>query len=213
MPKVIAWQCEQTEKLFATQDEYRKHLRKLARERMKERVRLQAERDYKERMAIGMAAQSFRDIATWVEANVPLLYTGTSPYQRARKGAECPTITEVRFENMRWVDGVPAMHSAPRGRKEVWRSEDHPGVPTHHPGWRGRFCYTTTDYYNWDSSAWKRAGICTGGGGGGHKSSYDVIIWAEDFPVMVANAILRGEITFNQAPFLSVKRALALIGR
>ena len=85
-------------------------------------------------------------------------------------------INSVEFTEMK-LGPYSASHTAPLGKTRNFAD------PEKFLGLRGRIKFTHTGEQNID---FKPLGICTGsGGGGGGRLSYEVILWAEDFPAMI----------------------------
>jgi hypothetical protein len=199
MPKVEAWHCPHTNKLFLDETDYRKHLAKLAQIRAAQRKAAKIRATFWQ--TIGDFQSScvyFEQIEEWVMANTEVLFGhpgNTRRYDHRGRLQKCPKITKFKFDQMRWNPLCSNSHAAPRGKPTNWCARDaDPSVPRGYPGWRGRLSYHTTSYMAWDSSNWKAAGIHTGTGGGGHESSYDVTVFAEEFPNMAFRLLMEGKI-------------------
>lgn len=197
MPKVEAWHCPHTDKLFLDEMDYRKHLSRLAKKRASERKIAKIRAAYWKSIEDFQAASVyFEQIEVWLMANAEILFQHPDNHRRIdHKGrpVACPTISKLKFETMSWSPMCSNSHAAPKGRKTNWGGRE-PDTPRGYPGWRGRISYHTSDYYAWDSSNWKAAGIHTGSGGGGHNSSYEVTVFAEEFPNMAFRLLMEGKI-------------------
>ncbi|RYD73919.1 MAG: hypothetical protein EOP84_20750, partial [Verrucomicrobiaceae bacterium] len=174
MPRVTAWHCPHTGKLFLHQSEYTTHLAKLAKKRATARKLAKVRREFDKTIRdFQMSCFEFEDIERWIMANTEVLFTQVDNFHRRDhrgKLRECPKITEFRLINMRYNVLCSNTHAAPKGKKTNWGGHESPEVPRGYPGWRGSVEYRTSDFMAWDSRAWKAAGIHTGSGGGGEMS-------------------------------------------
>lgn len=190
MPKVQAWQCPETGKLFAidARDRYVNHLRKIRQQRMLRRTRKKAEATFIERRnEFWRTTMSFEDIETFIVENAAEVFAQCSEFQRRdHKGHERPTplVEQVSFGRMRWDEYVSNTHSAPVGKPTNWGRKD--GLPLGYPGWKGEIIIEYRPRNNnensFDSTGLARWGIHTGSGGGGpNRHRYEVIIFEEEF--------------------------------
>lgn len=195
MPQVTAWECAKTGKLFKQKEKYISHLRKLAAHRMHEKriARLEQDRaDFLKRM--GDTVKSFKDLEQFIADNwkwfMATSHAASRWMRTSNKLPEDHIFVSCTFSNMTW--GVCSnSHSAPRTGVTNWGRE--PGKPVGYYGWNGRLQIVTKVPKNstsgTGSSYFKRTGINTGTGGGGtldniSKCSYDVTLFADDFPAM-----------------------------
>jgi hypothetical protein len=195
MPKVTAWQCPHTEKLFLHESDYRTHLNKLARKRIQERreaaIRAafdQTIRDFQ------MSCFSFSDIWRWVEQNSHVIYSRKPKDER-------PRIVRIEFDDMRWSPSCSNTHNAPHGKPTNWHCE--PNIPRGYPGWKGRVRYLIEKNVNgFHSEPLKRIGIHTGSGGSGNglNYSYEVTIFAEEFENIAFKQRMDGLIQSKDLP-------------
>jgi hypothetical protein len=198
MPLVQAWQCPKTGKLFAQKSEYHAHLRRKAKVALRERNERRLIEEFELRAEAGrISCFAIKDVETWLEANIPLIYTQCRRTWTKSKGP--PEITQIRFSNMRF--GIQSnSHRAPLGKKTNWcGNESKNGVPRGYPGWIGSISYNNSDYMNWDTDAWSSVGVSTGSGGGGDRARYDVTLWHDDFPNLLFGALMRHEIAKKTA--------------
>ena len=195
-------------KLFEDKKKYQAHLRKLARERnaKKKMEKMESEREaFLDRMgqvkSIDELNQFIKDNWQWFWANG----AQRDHYMWNRKGRpDFHEYVEVTIHDVRWGEKVSNSHSCPRKGVQNFdtRAECNKGKPTGYPGWVGRinikvkpplYKYQGKEYLRdgYGSSYFERTTINTGSGGGGgnHKNeyvsySYDVRLFAADFPVM-----------------------------
>jgi len=188
LPKVEAWLCPKTGLLFNTAD-YRRHLaRKAADNRFAERRRAMIARAHY--CVEDMRRQtSFTDIAAWIEENAKLLFQvqiihGRMSFYRKEVAPKDFAITDVEFRNMVWKD-CSVSHCAPLGERTNWGHDK--SRPTHFPGYNGHIHFKMSESAG-GSDVFRGTGINTGGGGGGSRSySYEVTLFAQDWPMLVLN--------------------------
>lgn len=207
MSIIQAYKSDSDGKLFEDKKKYQAHLRKLATIRRSEKKveKMEAERElFLEKMgqvkSIDELNQFIKDNWKWFWAN------GAQHdfYRWDRKGEAAPfhEYHEITISDYYWKEDLSNSHSCPRKGVQNFdtRSEYNKGKPTGYPGWSGRIHIKVKppmskhkkDPYmhdGWGSSYFDRTTICTGGGGGGggkdFKSySYEVKLWAADFPAM-----------------------------
>lgn len=199
MPKVEAWECPHTNKLFALSDEkrYRQHLRALSYERKKQ-AKEKKDSDSYIRWCLKSRAE-VTDLAGIIQyakdgfRRTFHYYGGTFHGDRLRKEFE---IIALNFSPLRYDDLISNSHSAPLDGKQNWcGNRDKDGYPRGYPGWQGNIeIISTCDSPSFSmSDTLTKMGICTGSGGGrgatseGHnKQAYDVKIWLQDWPGIVA---------------------------
>jgi hypothetical protein len=178
MPKTSAWVCDRTGKLFLSRDDYRGHLRELARKNNA------ARRLARQRAAFDCEVDKFRftvrsiaDIERWLLANLEMIADcrGDRVYRRQK---EPMGVSSIKL-HVSYNTNCSYTHSAPKGRKTNWGREK--GIPHGYPGFSGHVNIVTENWF--DSRFLEMVGVHTGTGGGGGKSyGYGVVIWAEDFP-------------------------------
>jgi len=206
MPQILVWKSVTDGKLFEDKSKYIGHLRKIAAIRRQDKclAKLEAEREvFVDQMGL---VSSIADLNRFIKVNWKWFYTNglLSEGWRLGKGQtpEFHEYVDVYLSGMRWSEAVSNSHSAPRKGVTNFdtRADCNKDKPTGYPGWIGRIDikvrppmkkYQGKEYIadGWGSSYFNRTTINTGGGGGGggknHKSySYDVRIFAADFPVM-----------------------------
>ena len=205
MSQVLVWRSDADGKLFEDKAKYKAHLRKLARDRLmaKKIAAMEAEREvFLDQM--GQVA-SIHDLNVFIKDNWKWFWTNGArqeSWKYSKKTPEFHEYVDVSLLNMSWSPKVSNSHSCPRAGVENFdtRADYNIGKPTGYPGWIGRinikvrppmYKYQKKDYMRdgWGSSYFEDTPINTGSGGGGggndFKSySYDVRLFAADFPVM-----------------------------
>lgn len=208
MSIITCYKSDADGKLFEDKKKYQAHLRKLASARLAEKklTQMEAERDaFLDQMgqvkSVDELNQFIKDNWRWFWANGAQhdFYKWSS---NKGKAAEFHEYHEVTICDVYWKEDLSNSHSCPRGGVENFdtRADYNKGKPTGYPGWSGRINIKVKppmskhkkDPYmhdGWGSSYFERTTINTGsGGGGGGKDfksySYDVKLFAADFPVM-----------------------------
>lgn len=208
MSVITCFKSDADGKLFEDKKKYQAHLRKLASARLAEKkvAQMEAEREmFLDKMGqvknIDELHQFIKDNWKWFWANGAQhdFYKWSSA-----KGKTAPfhEYYDVTISNLHFKEDLSNSHSSPRGGVQNFdtRSDYNKGKPTGYPGWSGRINIKVKppmskhkkDPYmhdGWGSSYFENTTINTGSGGGGggteFKSySYDVKLWAADFPVM-----------------------------
>jgi hypothetical protein len=193
MPKVQAWQCPHSKKLFPLEDEkkYRAHVNKQYRIK-KQRELLQRKRDqFYDWFATETEELSTPyEIIKWVEKNLDYfldLEGRRDRWHQTKFPKDFQTILDLN--NLRYSDSCSNSHSCPRSGKTNWCGrESDKGVPRGYPGFTGNIYLLSNkkDYYI-DTDLLKRIGICTGSGSGGQRGNYTVTIWLDDWPGLKRN--------------------------
>lgn len=208
MSQVLVWKSDSDGKLFEDKAKYQKHLRKLAAARRAEKKVEQMEAE-REQFLIKMGqVKSLDELNQFIKDNWRWFWANGAQHDFYRwsrgKGESAPfhEYHEVTIRDYYWKEDLRNSHSCPRKGVQNFdtRSEYNKGKPTSYPGWSGRIHIKVKppmskhkkDPYmhdGWGSSYFENTTICTGGGGGGggteFKSyTYEVKLWAADFPVM-----------------------------
>lgn len=206
MSIIQAYKSDADGKLFEDKKKYQLHLRKLASARLAEKkvAQMEAERElFIEKMgqvkSLTELNQFIKDNWRWFWAN-----GAKSDFYRWNQKEAAPfhEYVDVSIIDMHWKENLSNSHCSPRGGVQNFdtRADYNKGKPTGYPGWTGRINIKVKppmskhkkDPYmhdGWGSSYFDNTTICTGGGGGGggkdFKSySYEVKLWAADFPAM-----------------------------
>jgi len=208
MSIITCYKSDADGKLFEDKKKYQSHLRKLASARLAEKkvAQMEAERElFHVKMgqvkSIDELNQFIKDNWRWFWANGAQhdFYKWSS---NKGKAAEFHEYHEITICDVYWKEDLSNSHSCPRKGVQNFdtRAACNKGKPTGYPGWSGRINIKVKppmskhkkDPYmhdGWGSSYFERTTINTGsGGGGGGKDfksySYDVKLFAADFPVM-----------------------------
>ncbi len=175
MPKVTVWECPRSYMLFRTEEEYKAHLKKLARQRAAEKKMklIQIKRD--EKMDELYQCRDFTEIENWLKAN----------WQFVANDKNVITPVSISFQNMYWSQTSSNSHSAPKGRMTNWGT-GKPSAPKGYPGWTGKLFVTYDREPNLSTfDVMRHTNIYAGSGGGWKSFQASTNIWAEDFPNMV----------------------------
>ena len=201
MSQVLVWKSDADGKLFEDKNKYQKHLRKLAALRREQKKMADAAKNrvaFLDRMGhevtgVESLNQFIKDNWTWFFANGLNHHWGDN--KTAHKMHEYVHVAvEVNNKN---ISDISNSHSCPRNGERNWGARDT-GKPTSYPGWRGRivikvkpgmYKYRGKSYMcdGFGSGYFDETPINTGSGGGGGGDdcvsySYDVSLFADDFP-------------------------------
>lgn len=201
MSRVMVWKSDADGKLFEDKAKYQKHLRKIANERRKQKQLAQQalEREaFLDQMGqvetIEQLNQFIKDNWNWFFLNG----YARNQWRCGRKVEKLHEFVDVRVHDLSWREHIGNTHSCPRGGVENFMQKDD--KPKGYAGWYGRITikvrpgmkkYRGKEYMKdgWGSDYFANTPINTGSGGGGGGTewkiySYDVTLWADDFPVM-----------------------------
>jgi hypothetical protein len=208
MSIIQAYKSDADGKIFEDKKKYQAHLRKLATARRAEKKveQMEAEREqFLEKMG---QVKSLAELNQFIKDNWRWFWANGAQHDFYRwssnkgKAADFHEYHEVTISDLYWKEDLSNSHSCPRKGVQNFdtRSEYNKGKPTGYPGWGGRINIKVKppmsnhkkDPYmhdGWGSAYFENTTINTGsGGGGGGKDfksySYDVKLFAADFPVM-----------------------------
>lgn len=208
MSIIQAYKSDADGKLFEDKKKYQLHLRKLATIRRGEKkvALMEAERElFIQKMG---QVKSLDELNKFIKDNWKWFWANGAKNDFYRWGhnktAAAPfhEYVDVSILDLRWQENMSNSHSCPRGGVQNFdtRADYNKGKPTGYPGWTGRINIKVKppmskhkkDPYmhdGWGSSYFDNTIICTGGGGGGggkdcKSYSYEVKLWAADFPAM-----------------------------
>jgi hypothetical protein len=202
MSQVLVWKSDHDGKLFEDKKKYQIHLRKAAAIRATDRKIAKMEIARSQFLIEMGQVSSISDLTKFIKDNWDWFYTNGQAANEWRRTKRCAApkhaYFDVSFKNMKFGDPSNS-HSCPTTGVTNWSaSRSAPGTPTSYPGWQGSIHIKVKTgkigKYNQDgygSDYFNNTMICTGGGGGGHSKddvisySYDVILWADDFPGLV----------------------------
>lgn len=206
MSIIQVYKCDVDGKLFQDRKKYIKHLKVIAGDNRMKRL----EKKLKEEKEIFLdkmgQVSSITELENFIRDNWKWFVINGSCYRRWDRlsNNEFHEYVEVSFQGLRWSETVSNSHSCPRLGVENFdtRAEYNAGKPTAYPGWQGSITirvkppltkYKGKEYLKdgWGGDYFAETSINTGSGGGGHKNnlefvnySYDVKLFAADFPVM-----------------------------
>ena len=191
MSQVLVWKSDADGKLFEDRTKYQNHLRKLAaarREVKKQELHVLQREYFLDQM--GQVA-SFDELQQFIVDHWDFfrynMLERNSWRKRKTLAKKDDQLISLTLSDLHFVRDLSNSHSSPRkGVRNFDRSSEHnKGKPTSYPGWRGRITYSVTSSTGFGSDYFDDTPICTGSGGGGDKQlSYDLKLWAADFPVM-----------------------------
>lgn len=190
MPIVQAYKCPKTRKLFEDKSKYVEHLKKLARENLRNKddhFRLTIlERKFD---ALRMTANSFEDIGKWLEAHPRMIRDLSIRFDNrsGKVGKEKPRLSDFTFDDIKfdaWLGNE--RHRPIHG---VYRSR--PDSATHHyyPGVSADIRYNCSDDIDLSDVIEHMLQIRAGSGGTGHFTDYryEITFFAEDWPFVGAH--------------------------
>ena len=185
MSIIQAYKSDADGKVFEFKVDYTKHLRKLAAKRREEKKRIQhiANRElFLDKMG---QVGSFIELEQFIKDN--WVFFRMNAQERAWGKRLAPKSDNLIGLTLK-IDGFDQFtsnsHKCPRKGVTNWGNRTE-GAPTSYPGWRGRINFSVTHSTSFSSNYFEQTPICTGGGGGGDGSlSYDLTLWAADFPVI-----------------------------
>ena len=190
---ILARQCPWTKKLFVDDEQYSKHLSQI-REKHRLARYSTAMREQGDR-ALQWATQnvsSCDEFKQWMWENWDaLVVRGTyiSLWNRSRitrtDQLVIPELKSVDLE-LTFNPFIRNSHSCPQDGVQNFMSR--PELPCGYPGWEGRLKWSyhcpVKTRVSAGSDIFENSAVCTGTGSGGSDSSYDVILWASDWPAM-----------------------------
>ena len=227
--KITVWKCDHTGKLFEDHSKYKRHLRKLARERQQRRkmeiVVSEADAWWAAAYEREMSISEFKNFIIenqsrfWQEAARAEGYNWNRVGKSSR-GVVCPVPRLLEFAkfDLVWSDSVSNTHSCPHNGVMNWGCKDD--KPTGYPGWRGRVEWIVEFPEEWsgvylggDLFRGQRTRCHTGTGGGGssgHNKQYNCHTqqYGYDFRVYAADwtGMARGESKRQFAEVLEGRR-------
>ena len=197
MPRVEAWQCKHTGKLFPiyAKTQFKTHQRRALAD-IKRAEKKQREEDEFEGFI--MNARNTLDtpekISAWLMKNYALFYRRFNTWGKTlNKSFE---INDV-FISGAYSALASNSHSSPNSGQRNWGGQD--GIPKGYPAYKGRISIKTNGKDGWESGIFDNAFVCvrTGSGGGGLGDyDYDVTLWLDDWPAL--NEKLMPELVYRK---------------
>lgn len=184
MPKVQAWQCKYTGKLFEIDNlsGYRLHLAQLARERKREKALAIAKAEYDDWFRTSRAGlNSVSEILEWFSQNVRRI----AEYRLGYKVDKLFEVYNIRSGSViNYNKMVSNTHSAPHGKETNWGGKE--GKPRGYPGLRCNVAFDTRGKcpVTFISELLEYANIRPDCGGSGSSTDYQygMTFWIEDWP-------------------------------
>lgn len=202
------WKCPSTGNIFVRKDQYVKHLKTLAKERInaKKRAKFEAER---EAFWANMrkTVRNAKDLEQFVKDNWQAFVQNAirnerwgDKFERAAKwrvkrglSVDIPELLWFKVESLNWSDSVSNSHNCPLNGVTNWGHRDK-NAPISYPGWTGKISYQTTDEdtntYEFGGDMWKGTGVNTGTGGYASNYYYYIELFAEDWAGMAEEKTL-----------------------
>ena len=188
MPKIVAYRCPVTGKVFTNRDNYIKNLKKQRHLRNINRSWKYNERRIQRELG---KVRSFNELVKWIEDNSRILWdqaVATKSVFLERSGITFENRDKFRIEVLEMrisrSEMVSNSHGCPRGGITNWTRD--PKKTMGYPGWHGRFSFkiVSENPCSFSSELFKGTGIRTGSGGGGGNGvyGYGVEIFEDDFP-------------------------------
>lgn len=196
--------CPFTTKIFEHKSEYVSHL---ITRRSYLHGRIRHAKHHKKILEFNNV-ETFEELIKWVENN-PTIFFDNSQIRVQGKPDICKederNAFEIRILNLEldWQDSVSNTHSCPRNGKTNWSVNKN--LPTGYPGWSGRIVYSQTRIRGYGSEAFRGTGINTGSGGGSEKYTYDIKLFAADWPNL-AKAVSFAKLKNERIPRFSFNR-------
>lgn len=183
MPKVQAWECPITHKLFPlTQEkEYRKHVRRKRAEIVRSNKEEAKKANHRNMLAeMRDSITSAAQLEIWIFENFRMLYKRNKTFSsdRLSKDFKLKSIHVTIDYNAKASNS----HCAPLGERDNWCGRD-PDRPTYYPGLTGYLEINYEGHYGgFLTSIFNNTGINTGsGGGGGGRTRNQVTLYLKDW--------------------------------
>ena len=207
MSIIQAYKSDSDGKLFEDKSKYISHLKKLASVRRAKKQQQKVESEREKFLDIMGQVQSIEDLEKFIKDNWKWFWINASKHNswRGKNSIHFHEYVQVYFSNLVWTEKVSNSHSCPRGGVQNFdtRSEHNKDKPTGYPGWSGTVKIKVRPPMTkhggklymldgWGSYYFADTIINTGSGGGGggkdcREYSYEVRLYAVDFPVMYEN--------------------------
>ena len=187
MPKVTAFACPHTGKLFALKDEnkYKAHLNKLSKNRRTERKIKKERAEFDEWLDAAKARLRTPDeIVQWAAENIRRLDSRHGLWMDTKISKDFK-LTSIGIENPRFNASASNTHCAPKGMKTNWHRKVE--LPNGYPAITGRIFWTWEGRGCEVSRVISAIGINTGSGGGGGTYRYEVTMFLDDWPALKEN--------------------------
>jgi len=174
--KVQAWKTPDG-KLFEDEITYLKHVKKCEEKNAAKQKLLEMEQRRKDIISALGECKSLSEIENFIYKNWEWFSLNACSLPKKRKSE----LVQITFTRMSWKNHQSNSHSCPVGGVINWGSD--PSKPTGYPGWRGHLSFILTGTSGFGPDYFRGTPINTGGGGGDSgQYSYEVILFAADFP-------------------------------
>lgn len=207
--KVQVYKCRFTKNIFEDRKKFRLHLKKL-RKQQKEKRALNNMYKNRDRIFREMreSVKSIKELEQYIRDNWIEFCRNMNLYESTQWGG-LRVLPEDKFPSLRnikidvvYSNLVSNSHSCPFDGITNWHRDKN--LPVGYPGWTGRIEYEMDfggqkNKISFGSGLFIKSGINTGTGGGGReKYSYDVRIYAADWPGL-AQQISFNILKYNRA--------------
>ena len=187
MSIIQAYKSDTDGKVFELKKDYTKHLRKLA-DKRREVKRMEQHKQNRELFLDKMGqVASFTELEQFIKDNWQFFRLNAQERnfgRKFKKGDDELISLTLRVDGYR--QDCSNSHKCPRKGETNWGgTRDKEGIPRSYPGWRARISFSVTCSTSFGSNYFEGTPIGTGSGGGGDEcKSYDLQLWASDFPVI-----------------------------
>jgi hypothetical protein len=192
-----SWVCPRSKEVFGSREEYRKHLKSMARINRHDRDVAAVREKFAAKIKTIYKCVSPDEICRWLETHGHEIAQGIVYENSLKRGEQPPVEFQLRDVKMtlKFSDHLSNSHSAPEGKEQNWRRD--PNLPLGYPGWAGvisgRYDYRDTVSY---TDVFKATKIRTeSGSGNGRIFHYNVKLFAEEWPSMLMYQKLKGTLT------------------
>ena len=189
MSIIQAYKSDADGKVFEHKADYSKHLRKLATKRREVKRAQNFERNREAFFTQMGQVASFQELEQFIKDNWAFFrHNGQRNASQKRISTKDDVLIDLKLhDTFTFNPKLSNSHNCPRRGVQNFdtRAEHNKGKPTGYPGWYGRITFSVTITSSFGSDYFNNTPICTGtGGGGDSRLSYDLKIWADDFPVL-----------------------------
>ena len=187
MSIIQAYKSDMDGKVFEFKSDYTKHLRKLADKRREEKRMIQHKINRELFLDKMGQVGSFDELEQFIKDNWQFFRMNAQERdfgRRFRKGDD--ELINLSLSINGFSQSCSNSHKCPRKGQTNWGGYgDKDNVPRSYPGWRGRITFSVTHSTSFGSNYFEGTPLGTGSGGGGDEcKSYDLQLWAADFPVL-----------------------------
>ena len=191
MPKITAYKCPFTKKIFESRSGYRRHLLKLRKTRTEVRIERRTRRQARERVdAMTSKIRSVSELESFIVKHFNDILLAF--YGPKHKYINDVKMHWFKFERCYYSDMVSNTHSCPRSGVTNWGGRIE-GAPRGYPGFSGQMKWEVTgpkqaDYGRDFNShvevgrVLEYIGVHTGSGCPGWKGDIGFQVFADDFP-------------------------------